>query len=187
MMKAANDAVSTFTSERIKDPDAHWRLTEGALLDAVLRRDNLAWQEMLRRYDPMLRRVVRRRLARALRTVLPSDAIDDVMGAFYLDLVEADMRKLRTWGDGPRKSKLSTWLTMIVCQIAVEHIRASYSRRRLPRQLREENRDTDPNRGGAWIGELQSAGENTKRKRRTKTVEDELRALQAQHAELPVA
>lgn len=171
------------------DPRDLRTFTEGELLDAVLRRDNRAWAELMRRFDPMLRTVVRRRLARALPTMLPSDAIDDVMGAFYLDLLERDMNKLRLWGNGPRRAKLSTWLTMIVCQIALDHLRSAHSRKRLPGKLRREygSPDLDPNRGGAWIGEERSAGDGATRRRRTKTVEDELRELQTQYRPVPVA
>ena len=124
MTKTASKTVRSFQNDGIKkDPRDVREVTDGELLDAMLRRDNRAWTELMRRFDPLLRIVVRRRLIRSMGTVLASDAVDDVMGAFYLDLVERDMRKLRTWGDGPRRAKLSTWLTMIAGQIAVEHVR----------------------------------------------------------------
>lgn len=189
MTNAASKTVSTFDRAIKSDPRD---LTDGELLDALVRREDRAWAELVRRYDKMLRAMVKRRISRALCDVLPSDAAEDVMGTFYLKLVEHDMRKLRIWGDGPRKATLRTWLTMLASQVAVDHVRSAYTRSRVPRKLRE-NPDTDPNRGGAWLGEELGAGENvvtdenelSKRRRRTKTVEDELRELRAQHRQVP--
>jgi hypothetical protein len=128
------------------------RLDDGALSVALLTHDEAAWREFVRRYEPVLRHQVGRVLGRAVRQVLDSDAIDDVIGDFYADILDDNMRKLRIWIDGPRIAQLGSWLAMIASQIAVEHIRRAFTERGSRAIATDDDvRDDDPTRGAGWI------------------------------------
>jgi excisionase family DNA binding protein len=106
----------TASSERAPPVD------ETSELDAVLKRgarDQRAWNAFVRKYDPPLRAVVRH----AAEAVSPLDdaQVGDVLGDFWLRLVENDLRPLRTFNPS-RGSSLLTWLTFHVAQVAYEHL-----------------------------------------------------------------
>jgi DNA-directed RNA polymerase specialized sigma24 family protein len=130
-------------------------LPEGELLDLVLARNENAWREFVRRYDGVLRGCARKTMDKAMQSILDSDAIDDVLGDFYLSLVDNDMRKLRRWANGSRKAKLETWLVMIVCGIAIDHIRRAFSEWRAVDAATAQHvaaeRESDARRGADWI------------------------------------
>jgi hypothetical protein len=116
--------MTTAIREREHDPAAvvavkDW--TDRELLTACLQNDNRAWQELMRQYDGPLRGVVYKRLLHSLDR-LPSDYRDDVMGAFYLKLIERNMSALRSfnWEKG---TALFKWLSFIVVQCAVDYLR----------------------------------------------------------------
>jgi hypothetical protein len=100
-------------------PLENW--TDRELLAACLQNDNRAWQELLRRYDGPLRGVVYKRLYHSVER-LPSDYRDDVIGAFYLKLIERNMSALRSfnWEKG---TAIFKWLSFIVVQCAVDYLR----------------------------------------------------------------
>ncbi len=123
-------------------------LDDKALLDAVLRRDGKAWRELVRRHEPVVRHQVGRVLARH-REVLPSDAVDDIVGDFYVGLMGGEMRKLRGYARSSRTAKLASWLGLLATQAAFRYLRRMYRNLAVPRV---EDRDLDPNRGGEWLG-----------------------------------
>lgn len=129
-------------------------LDEGVLSGRMLAHDERAWREFLRRYNPVLRHQIGKVIGRARRTLLASDVIDDILGDLYVDLIERDMRKVRIWSEGPRKARFASWLGMIASQVAIDHIRRAASDAGMTPRLKRAfpNRETDPNRGGEWIG-----------------------------------
>src|SRR5438046_261935 len=92
---------------------------EQELLDAVLQRDERAWRELVARFDPPLREVVR--AASAGIQPLTDTQIDDVIGDFWLRLVQDDCRLLRAFNPG-RRASLLTWLTFHVAHVAHDHM-----------------------------------------------------------------
>jgi excisionase family DNA binding protein len=92
----------------------------------VLDRDERAWRELQRRFDPALREIVRHAVADRQVT---SAHIDDVLANSWLQLVEDDFRRLRTFSaaDG---APLLAWLTLHVATVARE--RAGNIPRKLP-------------------------------------------------------
>jgi excisionase family DNA binding protein len=95
-------------------------LADPALFGAVLANDERAWRELVRRYEGPLREVVRE----ATQAIHPLSEvqIDDVLGDFWLRLIEGDMRRLRAF-KASRKSALLAFLTMHAAHVAYEHIR----------------------------------------------------------------
>jgi excisionase family DNA binding protein len=79
------------------------------------------WRTFVRYYDPLLRDVVRHASEPIRR--LSEDDVDEVMGEFWLKIVEDDFRMLRAFNLA-RGAALLTWLTFHVSQIAHERLRA---------------------------------------------------------------
>lgn len=157
MMKTANEAqIGTQQGSHEED---YWVLSEGALSERMLSHDERAWREFLRRFNPVLRHQIGKVIGRARRTLLANDVIDDILGDLYVDLLERDMRKVRIWVEGPRKARFASWLGMIASQVAIDHIRRAASDAGLSPRFRRAfpNRETDPNRGGEWLGAERSA------------------------------
>jgi hypothetical protein len=94
--------------------------TDREVLDACIRKDNRAWQELMRRYDGPLRGVVYKQLAHCEKR-LPSDFRSDIMGAFYLKLIERDMSALRCF-DWDKGKALFKWFAFIVAQCATDYL-----------------------------------------------------------------
>ena len=95
--------------------------TDRELLIGCIQNVNDAWRELMRRYDAPLRGVVYKRLKDSERR-LPSDYREDVMGAFYLKLLENEMRALRcfNWEKG---TAIFKWFSFLVVQCAVDYFR----------------------------------------------------------------
>lgn len=156
-------------------------LDDEALTEMLLRRDQAAWREFVQRFEPLLRFQVGKTLAGAIHVLLDSDAIDDVIGDFYLDIVEADMEKLRYWLHGNRQAALRSFLGKVATRIAIDHIKYALVRfsASVEKLGRDENRkreqhDADPNRGADWIAiQERVLGEPVKKKRNRKSKDDE--------------
>lgn len=121
------------------------------LLAEVLARNPRAWRELVRTHEPGLRAVVRD-TAPEERPI--SDAeIDDVLGDFWLLLLEDDLRRLR----GFQKcagSQLADWLALVVSEVTRKELRR---RERLPEMVVYD--DTVENRiAAAVIRELGERG-----------------------------
>jgi hypothetical protein len=94
-------------------------LDDGSLVERVIERDERAWRELVRRFDQPLRDVVAH--ATTATHQLESDEIDDVLGEFWLWLVEDNRKRLRTF-DRSRGTSVLTWLTFLVSHVAHEHV-----------------------------------------------------------------
>jgi hypothetical protein len=93
--------------------------TDREVLDACIANNQRAWRELLRRYDGPLRGAVYKRLHH-LEGRIPSDYRDDVMGAFWLKVVDRNMGALRSfdWNEG---KALYKWFAKLVNQCATEY------------------------------------------------------------------
>jgi hypothetical protein len=179
-------SAASLAPDRIKLAE----IDDTALVALLLTKNEAAWRELVRRYEPVLRGQVGRTLARAMRQVLDSDAVDDVIGDLYLHVLENDMMKLRVWARGQRAGTLAAWLGLLANGIAIDHVRAAFLRRAVSldgedaseeheERKQRQGRDADPNRGGAWLGAERAAhiglesDEPAKRRRKRKSRDDE--------------
>ena len=96
-------------------------LTDGALLESVLARDEQAWGELVRRYRGLIFRCITK-VTSKYTSVLASDDVSEVFADVLVNLVRDDMRKLRAY-DPARGSKLGSWLGLIAIHTAYDHLR----------------------------------------------------------------
>ncbi len=120
---------------RQRHPDAPFRrriqrtaaqleaLSDTRLIELCVECDEEAWREFRRRYEPALREQCLLIASHALKRLLDSDAVDDMMGDFYLRIVEANMHKLHFWLGSDRQASVSTWLGSIAYTIAKNYAR----------------------------------------------------------------
>jgi DNA-directed RNA polymerase specialized sigma24 family protein len=87
------------------------RPDDSALLERVLARDQRAWRDLVRRHEPRLRETIGESVA--------EHDVDDVLGDFWLLLLEDDLRRLRNVGG----DDLGQWLAMVAAQVAANHAR----------------------------------------------------------------
>lgn len=96
-------------------------MSDAALLDAALLRDERAWRELARRYRPLVYRCA----ARVLRRHDPAGSVEDlneVCGEVWYSLLRDDMHKLRAY-DPARGARLSSWLGMLAVNAACDFLR----------------------------------------------------------------
>jgi excisionase family DNA binding protein len=89
-------------------------LDEGDLVERVLARDERAWHQLVRRFEPLLRSLI------VESEEFSPSQIDDVLGDLWLRLMERDMRRLRAFA-ALQSVPLSAWLAMQVAQVAFDH------------------------------------------------------------------
>src|SRR5262249_4387795 len=94
--------------------------SDRALLDACIRKDERAWEELQRRYDDSLRGAAYKMLQPWHKSI-PSDFRDDILGAFYLKLVENDMAAVRSF-DWEKGAALFKWFAFLVAQSAIGYL-----------------------------------------------------------------
>lgn len=102
------------------------------LIDAMLVGNRAAWTEFHSRYDKLIEVAASKVLSKARA---PSDAVADVKGNVYAELLANDMARLRRW-DVEGGYKLSSWLYMIAGSQAMNYLRSR--RRRGTEALSEE-------------------------------------------------
>jgi RNA polymerase sigma-70 factor, ECF subfamily len=96
-------------------------LPDDVLLARCLRRDQLAFAELLRRYRGILFRCVTRITARYER-VLGSEDVDEIFAEICLTLWADDLRRLRAFDPG-RGMKLGSWLGLIASHATYDFLR----------------------------------------------------------------
>ena len=100
---------------------AKW--SEAELLRRTLAREERAWNELIRRYRPLLLRCIARVTARFAPHFGPSE-IDEVYADVLLKLYRDDMRRLRLF-DPARGTKLGSWLGTIALRTAYDALRSA--------------------------------------------------------------
>lgn len=104
-------SVSSSSHAATASPD----IDERDLLPRVLQRDDAAWRELVRRFSGDLRATV----AATSDDALTEQDVSDVLGDFWLRLLEDDMKRLRAF-DSTRGVPLATWLCVRAGQLAFE-------------------------------------------------------------------
>src|SRR5581483_9637372 len=87
------------------------KLDESSLVERVLARDERAWHQLVRQFEPTIRTLVSDDGGRT-----PTE-VDDILGDLWLRLMEYDMRRLRAFA-ASRPAPLSAWLAMQATQVA---------------------------------------------------------------------
>src|SRR5690349_10476745 len=118
-----------------KNP-ADW--SDRELLKSVLRSDARAWNELVRRYRPLIYRCITKVTLKYAPSLSSAD-LDEIYADVMMQLVREDMHKLRIYNPA-RGTKLGSWIGMISVNAAYGFLRSA-GRRRLRDQV---DRALDP-------------------------------------------
>jgi RNA polymerase sigma-70 factor, ECF subfamily len=96
--------------------------SEAELLDNVLRKQAIAWAELVRRYRALIYRCITKVTMRYSSRIGAAD-LDEIYADVMMQLVREDMHKLRLYNP-ERGTKLGSWLGMIAINAAYDFLRA---------------------------------------------------------------
>lgn len=114
------------------------------LLERVLLRDGRAWNDLLRRYRPMVYRCITKVTSRLGNHLCEND-VDEIFSDFCFNLLRNDLRKLRAF-DPDRNVRLSTWLGLLAINTAYDFLRRR-SRRPLLDRMEQAPEPPSPAHG----------------------------------------
>lgn len=97
------------------------KASDAALLAAVLGKDERAWQEILRRFRPLIFRCILR-VVKRYDASLSEEDIREIFADVCLGLLRDDMRKLRAY-DPKRGARLGSWLGLLSINCACDFLR----------------------------------------------------------------
>ena len=128
--QARDDSSETAASARdLLDPEvratlpaADCELSDLALLDRLLQREEAAWREFHRRYDRLIWRCITKVTGR-FGAVLSTDDVDEIRANFAAILLANDMHKLRVFKP-ERGNRLGTWIGMLAINAAWDYLRS---------------------------------------------------------------
>src|ERR1700753_1093873 len=106
-------------------------LPDGQLLANVLDNDQVAWNELLRRFRGLVFRCIGK-VAGKYDAVLSNEDINEIFGDVCFNLLRDDMRKLRAY-DATRGAKLGSWLGLLAINTAYDYLRQTSRRPLLAR------------------------------------------------------
>ncbi len=116
--------------------------TDAVLLEWVLGKDERAWEELMRRFRPLMFRCIVR-VVRKYDSTLSSEDINEIFGDVCVSLLRDDMRKLRAY-DPDRGARLGSWLGLLSINAACDFLRQKARRPSLVHLEPREGRDADP-------------------------------------------
>lgn len=85
----------------------------------LIARDESSWMEFITRYDRLVKATIRSALSSTGWLADPDDAVGEIRSEIYAALVDGGMRTLRSFNG---RSRLSTWLSVIVRRMALKQI-----------------------------------------------------------------
>src|SRR5689334_6380920 len=103
-----------------KNP-ADW--SDRELLKSVLRSDARAWNELVRRYRPLIYRCITKVTLKYAPSLGSAD-LDEIYADVMMQLVREDMHKLRIYNPA-RGTKLGSWIGMISVNAAYDFLRSA--------------------------------------------------------------
>ncbi len=98
-------------------------ISDGQLLRAVLRQDEIAWRELIRRFRGLIYRCITKVLCK-YESVLSNEDVNEIFSEVCFNLLRDDMKKLRAY-DPARGSKLGSWIGLISINTAYDHLRVT--------------------------------------------------------------
>lgn len=98
---------------------AEW--TDSELLGRVLRRENTAWCELIRRYRALIFRCIKIAITRYGAELAPADT-EEIYSEVLTGLVRNDMHKLRYY-DPQKGTKLGSWIGLITVSLTTDYLR----------------------------------------------------------------
>ena len=107
----------------IRTPPTPVQWSERQLLRRVLRRDERAWGELVRRYRALIFRCITK-VTSKFAPYLPNADIDEIYADILYSLLRNDMHKLRRYNP-KRGTKLSSWLGMISINATYDYLRCA--------------------------------------------------------------
>ena len=113
-------------------PELDYRaLSDDRLLQMVLRKDQVAWNELVRRFRGLIFRCITK-VAAKYDAVLSNEDVNEIFGDMCFNLLRDDMRKLRAY-DPNRGAKLGSWLGLLAINTAYDYLRQTSRRPLLDR------------------------------------------------------
>lgn len=106
---------------RISKNAADW--TDRELLRFVLRNEARGWNELVRRFRPLIYRCITKVTLRYAPTLSNAD-LDEIFADVMMQLVRDDMHKLRMYNPA-RGTKLGSWIGMISVNAAYDFLRGA--------------------------------------------------------------
>lgn len=107
----------------IRTPPTPAQWPERQLLRRVLRHDERAWGELVRRYRALIFRCITK-VTSKFAPYLPNADVDEIYADILFSLLRNDMHKLRRYNPN-RGTKLSSWLGMISINATYDYLRCS--------------------------------------------------------------
>ncbi len=113
-------------------PELDYRaLSDDRLLQLVLRKNQAAWGELMRRFRGLVFRCITK-VAAKYDAVLSNEDANEIFGDMCFNLLRDDMRKLRAY-DPNRGAKLGSWLGLLAINTAYDYLRQTSRRPLLDR------------------------------------------------------
>jgi RNA polymerase sigma-70 factor (ECF subfamily) len=97
--------------------------TDRELLKCVLRSDARGWNELVRRYRPLIYRCITKVTLKYAPSLSNAD-LDEIYADVMMQLVREDMHKLRIYNPA-RGTKLGSWIGMISINAAYDFLRSA--------------------------------------------------------------
>lgn len=96
-------------------------LHDQRLVERLLRHDDAAWREFHLLYDRLIHRCIVKVTGR-FSSVLSSDHAAEIYSQLLVQMLSADMKKLRSF-DATRGTKLSSWIGLLAVNAAYDYLR----------------------------------------------------------------
>ncbi len=106
-------------------------LSDDRLLQLVVRKNQVAWRELMQRFRGLIFRCITK-VAAKYDAVLSNEDANEIFGDLCFNLLRDDMRKLRAY-DPARGAKLGSWLGLLAINTAYDYLRQTSRRPLLDR------------------------------------------------------
>jgi len=130
-------------ARNMNDQERYASLNDMRLLHAVLRQDEIAWRELIRRFRGLIYRCISKVLCK-YESILSNEDVNEIFSEVCFNLLPEDMLMLHAY-DPYRGSKLGSWIGLISINTAYDHLRTSARQPMLDRmEISFEREDVSP-------------------------------------------
>lgn len=116
--------------------------SDQTLLQAAIARDGRAWQELLRRFRPLIFRCILR-VCKRYSALCGNEDVNEIFGDVCVNILRDDMRKLRAY-DPARGARLSSWLGLLAINATHDFLRQTTRRPALLHLVPQPGQRSDP-------------------------------------------